>query len=102
MKHSLLGGFFYFVIASSALAQYAGPKLAFDATSAPDLNLPESATPVFEANSPRMMLLRPNGDGPFPEVARAHQCSGLIFNAANPNAVNWSMLGWAKTFFKNG
>lgn len=102
MKYRLLAGLAMLLAASSVLAQYAGSKLAFDATSATDLVFPDSATPVAEANSPRMMLLRPEGEGPFPAVALAHQCGGLIFNKANPNAVNWPMLGWAKTFAKNG
>lgn len=88
--------------ATTALAQYAGTKLAFDATTASDLVFPDTVTTVAEASSPRMMLLRPEGQGPFPAVALAHQCGGLIFNKANPNAVNWPMLGWAKTFVKNG
>lgn len=83
-------------------AQNAGARLSFDAKSAPDLVFPEAVTPLAEANTPRMMLLRPEGEGPFPAVALAHQCGGLIFNKSNPNAVNWSMLGWAKSFVQNG
>ena len=102
MKYRLITGFAIWLFGAAALAQYAGSKLALDATSASDLVFPDVVTPVDEANSPRMMLLRPEGAGPFPAVALAHQCGGLIFNKANPNAVNWSMLGWAKTFVKNG
>lgn len=102
MKYRLFTGLVMLWATTTALAQYAGAKLAFDATGAPDLVFPETATPVADANSPRMMLLRPEGTGPFPAVALAHQCGGLIFNKANPNAVNWPMLGWAKTFVRNG
>lgn len=102
MKFRLLTGLVLLLTATTALAQYAGSRLVFDATSAADLIFPDTVTPVADANSPRMMLLRPEGAGPFPAVALAHQCGGLIFNKANPNAVNWSMLEWAKTFVNNG
>lgn len=90
------------LMASQASAHYAGTQLAVDSKSAPDLVFPEAVTAIAEATSPRMMLLRPEGNGPFPAVALGHQCAGLIFNKANPRAVNWSMLEWAKTFVQNG
>ena len=102
MKFRVLTFFAILWIVSPSFAQYAGSKLALDASSAADLVFPDSVTSVADANSPRMMLLRPEGLGPFPAVALAHQCGGLVFNKANPNAVNWSMLGWAKSFVKNG
>ena len=100
-RHWLLGLALLFAT-TTTYAQNAGGQLAFDATSAADLRFPDQATPVPDANTPRMLLLRPEGNGPFPAVALGHQCGGLIFNKANPNAVNWSMLEWAKTFVRNG
>ena len=102
MKVSIYFAWTVALWATFAQAQYAGSKLALDAASASDLTFPEAFTGLADANAPRMMLLRPEGTGPFPAVALAHQCGGLIFNKANPHAVNWPMLGWAKTFVKNG
>jgi dienelactone hydrolase len=102
MKHHLLLGLALLFSSAMSLAQNAGAQLAFDATGAVDLTFPDTATPIADATTPRMMLMRPEGAGPFPAVALGHQCGGLIFSKSNPNAVNWSMLNWAKTFVKNG
>jgi dienelactone hydrolase len=83
-------------------AQYAARQLTFDAKSAPDLTLPKEPTPQAEASSPRMMLLKPEGDGPFPAVVLGHQCGGLVFSKTNPKAANWPMLAWARDFARQG
>ena len=41
-------------------------NLASDSGSAPDLIFPTEATPIAEAIYPKMLLLKPDGDGPFP------------------------------------
>lgn len=85
-----------------AQAQPTARNLAGDAGSAPDLVLPSVATPLAEADYPKMLLLKPEGAGPFPAVMLAHQCGGLVFSRANPQAANWSMLDWAKRFHAAG
>lgn len=81
-----------------AHAQPTPRNLASDAGSAPDLILPSAVTAVADANYPQMMLLKPEGEGPFPAVVLAHQCAGLVFSRTNPQLANWSMLAWAKRF----
>ena len=88
--------------APALYAQYAARQLPLDAKSAPDLPLPLEPTPPSEATSPRMMLLKPEGDGPFPAVVLGHQCGGLVFSKTNPKAANWSMLAWAQDFVRQG
>lgn len=88
--------------APALYAQYAARQLPLDAKSAPDLPLPLEPTPPSEATSPRMMLLKPQGDGPFPAVVLGHQCGGLVFSKTNPKAANWSMLSWAQDFVRQG
>ncbi len=82
----------------SVCAQPTPRNLAADAGSALDLVFPTAVTPLSEANYPRMLLLKPEGEGPFPAVMLGHQCGGLIFSKANPQAANWTMLEWAKRF----
>jgi dienelactone hydrolase len=74
----------------------------FDSRSASDLTFPSTVTPIEQATYPQMMLLKPEGEGPFPAVMLGHQCGGLVFNKANPRAANWSMLQWAKDFQQAG
>lgn len=88
--------------AAAAPAQIPPWALARDTHLASDLVFPAQPTPVADANYPRMMLLKPEGDGPFPAVLLAHQCAGLVFSRANPQAANWSMLQWAKDFHQLG
>ena len=85
-----------------AHAQPTPRNLASDAGSAPDLILPSAVTALSEANYPRMMLLKPEGEGPFPAVMLGHQCGGLVFSRTNPRLANWSMLEWAKRFHAAG
>ena len=77
-------------------------NLASDSGSASDLIFPAEATPIAEAIYPKMLLLKPDGDGPFPAVMLSHQCGGLVFSKTNPQAANWSMLQWAKRFHEAG
>jgi len=77
-------------------------NLANDSGSAPDLIFPAEATPISEAIYPKMLLLKPDGEGPFPAVMLGHQCGGLVFSKTNPLAANWSMLQWAKRFHEAG
>ena len=72
----------FFII--SAHAQPTPRNLAGDANSAPDLVFPSEPTPISEANYPKMMLLKPEGAGPFPALLMGHQCGGLVFSKANP------------------
>lgn len=90
----------FFII--SAHAQLTPRNLAGDANSAPDLVFPSEPTPITEANYPKMMLLKPEGVGPFPALLMGHQCGGLVFSKANPQAANWSMLEGAKRFHQAG
>lgn len=89
---------FCILLGWSAHAQPTPRNLAGDAASAPDLVLPVAATPLAQAVYPQMLLLKPDGDGPFPAVMLGHQCGGLVFSKTNPQAANWSMLEWAKRF----
>jgi dienelactone hydrolase len=93
---------FAFFSGIHAYAQPTPRNLANDASSAPDLVFPTSITPVSEANYPKMLLMKPDGDGPFPAVMLGHQCGGLVFSKANPQAANWSMLDWSKRFHDAG
>lgn len=88
--------------ASAAHAQFTPRDLMFDSRSASDLTFPSTVTPIEQATYPQMMLLKPEGEGPFPAVMLGHQCGGLVFNKANPRAANWSMLQWAKDFQQAG
>ncbi len=88
--------------ASAVHAQFTPRDLMFDSRSASDLTFPSAVTPIEQATYPQMMLLKPEGEGPFPAVMLGHQCGGLVFNKANPRAANWSMLQWAKDFQQAG
>ena len=94
------------IVALFAVAQaHAQPtprNLAGDTGSAPDLVFPSAITPITEADYPRMLLLKPDGEGPFPAVMLGHQCGGLVFSRTNPQAANWSMLQWARRFHEAG
>jgi dienelactone hydrolase len=101
-RYILLSWLLALLFAVNAHAQPTPRNLANDATSAPDLVFPETPTPIAEATYPRMLLLKPDGEGPFPAVMLAHQCGGLVFSKTNPQAANWSMLDWAKRFHQAG
>jgi len=47
------------------------------ATLAADLTFPADAEVAAKLTSPRMALLKPAGEGPFPAIVIMHQCSGL-------------------------
>jgi dienelactone hydrolase len=85
-----------------AFSQVTPWNLANDTRSAADLVFPTAATPLAEADYPKMLLLKPDGEGPFPAVMVGHQCGGLVFSKTNPQAANWSMLQWAKRFQQTG
>lgn len=89
-------------LVARAQAQPTPRNLVSDAGSASDLVFPASITPIADANYPKMLLLKPDGDGPFPAVMLGHQCGGLVFSKTNPQAANWSMLDWAKRFHEAG
>lgn len=93
---------FFLLLGLSAQAQPNPRNLAGDSGSAPDLVFPSAITPIAEAVYPKMVLLKPEGEGPFPAVMLGHQCGGLVFSKANPQAANWSMLEWAKRFHDAG
>ena len=46
------------------------------ATIAADLTFPSDAEAAAKLTSPRMALLKPAGEGPFPAIVIMHQCSG--------------------------
>jgi hypothetical protein len=46
------------------------------ATLAEDLTFPADAEAAAKLTSPRMALLKPAGEGPFPAIVIMHQCSG--------------------------
>jgi dienelactone hydrolase len=94
--------FFISTLAYSVHAQITPRSLFNQSTSANDLSLPVETTLIAEANYPQMMLLKPNGEGPFPAIVLGHQCGGLVFSKSNPQIANWSMLQWAKDFQQSG
>ena len=57
--------FFVLTLTYSVHAQITPRSLFNQSTSANDLSLPGETTLIAEANYPEMMLLKPNGDGPF-------------------------------------
>jgi dienelactone hydrolase len=52
---------------------------------APDLLFPERTEPIEALAEPRMALVKPPGDGPFPAVVMLHQCAGI-----NPAVTTWA------------
>ena len=66
---------FFLLLGLSAQAQPNPRNLAGDAGSAPDLVFPSAITPIAEAVYPKMVLLKPEGEGPFPAVMLGHQLS---------------------------
>lgn len=66
-------------------------SLQYSAAQAPDLSFPAGAMAAAELGTPRMALLKPDGDGPFPALVLFHQCGGLGLR----NRTNLSMADWA-------
>lgn len=64
----------------------------------PDLEFPGTATTPAEFDSPRMLMYKPEGAGPFPALVLAHQCGGLN----TPHWQNASMLQWARDAVARG
>lgn len=67
------------------------------ATQAKDLTFPTS--PSTTADGSRMVLLKPDGPGPFPAVVLHHQCPGLHTLDGRPNR---SMGDWAEAAVRRG
>ena len=67
------------------------------ATQAKDLTFPTS--PSASADGSRMVLLKPDGNGPFPAVVLHHQCPGLHTLDGRPNR---SMGDWAEAAVRRG
>src|SRR6266404_4271142 len=65
-------------VAAGALANAWPPEAVYrGATLANDLTFPDAAETANDVTSPRMALLKPSGQGPFPAIVMVHQCSGL-------------------------
>jgi hypothetical protein len=64
------------IFSMEARSQPTPRNLANDSGSATDLIFPGEATSIAEAIYPKMLLLKPDGDGPFPAVMLGHQCGG--------------------------
>lgn len=52
---------------------------------ASDLTFPDVATSKGDLATPHMMVVKPDGDGPFPALVMVHQCAGL-----NPAVAKWA------------
>jgi hypothetical protein len=63
------------------------------ATIAPDLMFPVLGEAANELTLPRMALLKPGGNGPFPAIVLLHQCAGL-----NPAVVTWAREAIARNY----
>jgi dienelactone hydrolase len=62
---------------AASLANAWPPEAVYrGATLADDLTFPD-AVETRDLTSPRMALLKPSGEGPFPAIVMVHQCSGL-------------------------
>ncbi|MBR0830830.1 dienelactone hydrolase family protein [Bradyrhizobium manausense] len=79
--------------AASASAQ----GLIEAATQAKDLTFP-AAPSTGPVDGSRMVLLKPDGPGPFPAIVLQHQCGGL----RSKRGPNRSMGTWAKTAVEHG
>lgn len=101
-RHGFIFSILVLLFGLSAQAQPTPRNLANDSGAAADLVFPAEPTPISEATYPKMLLLKPDGHGPFPAVMLGHQCGGLVFSKTNPQAANWSMLDWAKRFHEAG
>jgi dienelactone hydrolase len=63
------------------------------ATVAEDLIFPAHAELADKLTSPRMVLLKPAGEGPFPALVIMHQCSG-----PNEAVVSWAQRAVARRY----
>jgi dienelactone hydrolase len=66
------------------------------ATLAPDLTFPKAPETANALTSPRMALLKPSGEGPFPAIVMMPQCAGLnqavIARARKAASMNYVVL----------
>lgn len=86
-------------LAVDAAAQYPdAATLKAGAARAPDLVFPTEASTPSAFDSPRMLIYKPEGTGPFPALVLQHQCGGL----GNARWQNNSMLQWAKDAVARG
>src|SRR4051794_6837743 len=69
------------------------------ATQAKDLTFPTEPSAPAAVNGSRMVLLKPNGPGPFPAIVLQHQCAGLRTLEGAPNR---SMGTWAQVAVRQG
>jgi dienelactone hydrolase len=67
------------------------PVAAQQAAMAKDLEFPSAPVPLSEFSVPAMVLLKPDGPGPFPALVLHHQCGGLRRGQWR----NQSMREWA-------
>ena len=67
------------------------------ATLAKDLTFPTE--PARSTDGSRMVLLKPDGPGPFPAIVLHHQCGGLHISTGAPNR---SMGTWARLAVRQG
>jgi dienelactone hydrolase len=75
---SLAGQSLALDVATDSLASAWPPEAIYrGATLADDLTFPGAAETASGVTSPRMVLLKPSGEGPFPAVVMVHQCAGL-------------------------
>lgn len=85
--------------ALGAQAQSLTERVAVVAGRTADLEFPTEATQPGLFSQPRMAILKPAGDGPFPAVVLQHQCGGL----RSPSGwQNQSMLDWARRAVAQG
>jgi dienelactone hydrolase len=81
---------------AASLANAWPPEAVYrGATLADDLTFPD-AVETRDLTSPRMALLKPSGEGPFPAIVMVHQCSGLnlavLARAHKAVAMNYVVL----------
>ena len=77
------------LLSTSAMAQqFAKPTSTV--AEAIDLEFPTKLTPLSGFNSPRMVLLKPDGAGAFPALVLHHACAGLRFGRGNQSMVAWT------------
>ncbi len=100
----LVTGFSTVAISTRALADDRAPPggiwpaetIHRGATIAPDLTFPDKTQSSLPDLQPRVTLLRPEGDGPFPAIVMVHQCAGLngavMFNARQALAQKYVVL----------
>jgi dienelactone hydrolase len=75
-------------------------RIHMGTNAARDLEFPTKIASITDASRPEMAIFKPEGDGPFPALVLAHQCSGL----RNPGNgwQNEAMLVWARKAVDRG